>query len=271
MQEFSIVEFILKHGFGLLAFGLFFYEILIWGPRHQVDVGTWRQSFRNFLFLISAILFLGMTGFPMVRLMNYFSKYRIVTFPHSIFFWVFTALAVDFIYYCFHRLAHQNEFFWSFHSTHHLDTELNVTTGWRGNLIYYVFLKLLFFPLCFLGVEPEDFTLSFWYLGVYQPWLHSRSVGKIPFFEGIITTPTAHRLHHASNELYHGKNLGGVLIIWDRLLGTYIEETEKPHYVFPAELADNVLNGHYRAPLKYIKSKLKGLPSRKSKGPVPYL
>ncbi|PIE47678.1 MAG: sterol desaturase [Gammaproteobacteria bacterium] len=135
-------------------------------------------------------------------------------------------VAVEFCYYWFHRASHRITWFWSAHVVHHGDDKMNLSTAMRQSLLYSVVGWWLFFtPLMLLGVHPV-WVFFFYALNlIYQYFIHTEVVGKLPaWVEYIFDTPSNHRAHHGTNPEYIDKNYGGVLIIFDRLFGTYVEE-----------------------------------------------
>lgn len=136
-------------------------------------------------------------------------------------------LAHEFFYYWFHRFSHSIRWFWATHSVHHSAEELNVLasyrlgwTGWLSNG------RLMFLPMVWFGFHPAAVGLAFALNLMYQSWLHTALIGKLGPLEGIFNTPSAHRVHHARNADYLDRNLGGVLVIFDRMFGTYQEERD---------------------------------------------
>jgi sterol desaturase/sphingolipid hydroxylase (fatty acid hydroxylase superfamily) len=136
-------------------------------------------------------------------------------------------LGVEFAYYWFHRASHRVRWFWATHAIHHSSNELNLGAsyrfGWTGRLsatgIFYI-------PLIWLGFPP---AAVFGVLGLnllYQFWIHATWIPKLGWLEYVINTPSHHRVHHAANAEYLDANYGGVLIIWDRLFGTFIAERD---------------------------------------------
>lgn len=146
--------------------------------------------------------------------------------------WVLVFILCDFTFYWYHRAAHEISWFWASHSVHHSSEHFNVsvsfrqswTTQFSGHFIFYLWLP-------FIGFDPVIIYISTAIGLFYQSWLHTELIGKLhPVFEWIFNTPSHHRVHHASDIQYLDKNHGEVLIIWDRLFGTYQEEEEKPAY-----------------------------------------
>ncbi len=134
-------------------------------------------------------------------------------------------LGQEFFYYWYHRAGHRIRWFWNNHAVHHSPNELNLSAAFRIGIFSKITGTAIFFiPLIWMGFSPEVVfaTLSFNLL--YQFWIHATWVPKLGFLEGIINTPSAHRVHHASNLEYLDANYGGVLLIFDRMFGTYTEE-----------------------------------------------
>ena len=122
---------------------------------------------------------------------------------------------------------------WATHSTHHSPNEMTLSAAYRlGWLPLLSFTWVFFFPLVLIGFSPiEVFTMLSINL-MYQFWLHTKLIPRLGFLEGIINTPSAHRVHHASNPAYLDKNYGGILMIFDRIFGTYIAEDFNTEIVY---------------------------------------
>lgn len=146
--------------------------------------------------------------------------------------WIIFFFGVDFCYYWFHRFAHEINFLWGAHVGHHQSEEYNLTTALRQSAFQYAFSWVFYLPLALLGCPPEVFLLQFIFLKLYQFWLHTQGIDRIPGLEGVFSTPSSHRVHHAKNPVYIDRNYGGTLIIWDRLFGTWQPElkAEPCHY-----------------------------------------
>lgn len=139
--------------------------------------------------------------------------------------WVVLFFALEFSYYCFHRACHRVRWFWMTHAVHHSPNQFNLSAayrlGWTGK---YTFILIFFVPLALLGFPPQMILLVFAWNLLYQFWIHAEWIPRLGFLEGVINTPSAHRVHHASNLEYLDANYGGVLLIFDRLFGTYTPE-----------------------------------------------
>ena len=131
----------------------------------------------------------------------------------------------EFCYYWYHRAAHRVRFFWATHAVHHSPNQLTLSTAYRLGVTGKLTGSAIFFtPLVLLGVRPEIVMMTLYINLLYQFWLHTTWVPKLGWLEYVFNTPSAHRVHHASNVDYLDANYGGVLIIFDRLFGTYVEE-----------------------------------------------
>jgi sterol desaturase/sphingolipid hydroxylase (fatty acid hydroxylase superfamily) len=131
----------------------------------------------------------------------------------------------EFCYYWFHRAAHRVRWFWCNHAVHHSANELNLAAAYRiGILSRATGSSIFFVPLVWLGFEPrivfEMLSLNL----LYQFWIHATWIPKLGWLEYVLNTPSAHRVHHAANLEYLDANYGGVLIVFDRLFGTYRAE-----------------------------------------------
>ncbi|SDQ76333.1 sterol desaturase family protein [Pseudovibrio sp. Tun.PSC04-5.I4] len=140
--------------------------------------------------------------------------------------WVLFFFGVDFCYYWFHRIAHTYNVLWGAHVGHHQSEEYNLTTALRQSAFQYAFSWVFYLPLAVLGCPPEVFLIQFFVLKGYQFWLHTQAINRIPLMEGVFSTPSSHRVHHAKNPIYIDKNYGGTLVIWDRLFGSWQPELD---------------------------------------------
>jgi sterol desaturase/sphingolipid hydroxylase (fatty acid hydroxylase superfamily) len=138
--------------------------------------------------------------------------------------WIAAFLAMDLAYYVGHRAEHRIRALWAHHSVHHSSEDFDLSTSgriaWHDGLVTWAYAA----PVVLLGFHPVQVLLVYQGLLLYQVWVHTRWIGRVPLLEGILNTPSAHRVHHASNAAYLDKNYGAVLMIWDRLFGTYAEE-----------------------------------------------
>ncbi|GAA4050988.1 sterol desaturase family protein [Nonomuraea soli] len=136
----------------------------------------------------------------------------------------------DFFYYWSHRSHHVIRILWASHVVHHSSRRFNLSTAlrqpWTGATSWVFYL-----PLIAIGVHPAALAFCGSVNLVYQFWIHTERIGKLPrWFEFVFNTPSHHRVHHASQGSYLDRNFGGILIVWDRLFGSFAPETERPVY-----------------------------------------
>ncbi len=139
--------------------------------------------------------------------------------------WVALFFLVEFFYYWQHRAMHGIRWGWASHSVHHSPETITFSGAYRLSITQMLSLIFIFFfPIYAMGFPPEAVGLVYSLNLMYQFWLHTALIPKLGWFEWIFNTPSHHRVHHAINPIYLDKNHGGVLIIFDRLFGTYQEE-----------------------------------------------
>jgi sterol desaturase/sphingolipid hydroxylase (fatty acid hydroxylase superfamily) len=135
-------------------------------------------------------------------------------------------LADDFAYYWFHRLHHEVRVLWAAHVTHHSSRRYNLATALRQSWTPMTALPF-YAPLAWLGVDPGLLVAAHGVNLLYQFWIHTELVDRCPrWFEAVFNTPSHHRVHHGANPRYLDRNYGGILILWDRLFGTFEPESE---------------------------------------------
>jgi sterol desaturase/sphingolipid hydroxylase (fatty acid hydroxylase superfamily) len=142
-------------------------------------------------------------------------------------------LAEEFAYYWLHRCGHEIRWLWASHSVHHSPTTITFSGAYRLSITGPITGLFLFFvPLFVIGFSPLAVAAMFGFNLVYQFWLHTDWIPKLGWFEYVFNTPSHHRVHHGINEAYLDRNYGGVLIIFDRIFGTFAEEkdNEPIHY-----------------------------------------
>ena len=156
-------------------------------------------------------------------------QHRAFTIPMgAIWAWVAIFLLEDLTYYVFHRISHERRFWWAAHVNHHTSQHYNLSTAlrqtWTGGLAA---TWALWLPLAWLGFPPAMIVMQKGISLVYQYWIHTEAIGRMPkWFEAVFNTPSHHRVHHARNPIYLDRNYAGILIIWDRLFGSFQPELD---------------------------------------------
>jgi len=150
--------------------------------------------------------------------------------------WVLLFFADDFSYYWFHRISHESRGFWASHVVHHSSQHYNLSTALRQTWVPMTYFPFwLWMPA--VGFEPWMVLLAQAWSLIYQFWIHTERIRRLPiWFEAIFNTPSHHRVHHGVNDQYLDRNYGGILIIWDRLFGTYEPEAERVRYGLTTQL-----------------------------------
>lgn len=147
-------------------------------------------------------------------------------------YWILLFFADDFSYYWFHRISHHVNYFWASHVVHHSSRQYNLAAAlrqtWTGNatgaFLFWAWMPLVgFHPIWILFMQQISL--------IYQFWIHTETIYKLPApIEFIFNTPSHHRVHHGSDIKYLDKNHAGILVIWDRLFGSFKAEEERPVY-----------------------------------------
>jgi sterol desaturase/sphingolipid hydroxylase (fatty acid hydroxylase superfamily) len=161
-------------------------------------------------------------------------QYRLIDIGWT--WWAFVLCFVldDLAYYVFHRSAHRVRWFWASHVIHHSSQHYNLSTALRQTWTGFLSLAFVFrLPLFLLGFEPAMVVFCAGLNLVYQFWIHTEAIGRLPpWFEAVMNTPSHHRVHHAVNPRYLDRNYAGVFIVWDRMFGTFEPERDddRPRY-----------------------------------------
>ena len=171
--------------------------------------------------------------FVFAALYYVYENFRIFTVPITWWSFIILIFLDDFSYYWFHRTSHENRFFWASHVVHHSSKHYNLSTAlrqtWTGG--FYSFIFWLWLPL--IGFHPGMIIFQMSISLLYQFWIHTELIQKMPkWVEFFFNTPSHHRVHHGSNPIYLDRNHAGILIIWDKLFGTFQPElqSEKVKY-----------------------------------------
>ena len=154
-----------------------------------------------------------------------YENIRITTLPFAWWTWLLILFADDFCYYWAHRLGHESRLFWASHVVHHSSERYNLSTAlrqtWTGGFFTFIFYLIL--PA--LGFHPVMIFTQMAISLLYQYWIHTELIDKLPrWFEAVMNTPSHHRVHHGSNPIYLDKNYAGIFIIWDKIFGTFQPE-----------------------------------------------
>lgn len=170
-------------------------------------------------------------GFVAFGVLSWCYEYRLFTIGFE-WYWIVLCFIIDDLrYYWYHRIAHRCRWVWAEHVIHHSSQHYNLSTAlrqsWTGVFTGMFVLRI---PLVLIGFHPILIVFVGGINLLYQFWIHTETIGKMPrWFEAIMNTPSHHRVHHATNPRYLDANYAGTLIIWDRMFGTFVEELESDH------------------------------------------
>lgn len=199
--------------------------------RRRPDVYEKRDAWNNIFIGFVSVAFGAIFGLFIGII--YSSLYELAPYKFPVDAWWSWALLFfvdDFAYYWFHRVSHESRLFWNFHVVHHSSEHYNLSVAvrqsWFSGLLHWLFYA----PIMLLGFTPWMFATMHGFNLIYQFWIHTKFINKLGPLEKILNTPSHHRVHHGVNEAYLDRNYAGVLIIWDRLFGSFTEETEEPRY-----------------------------------------
>jgi alkylglycerol monooxygenase len=175
-------------------------------------------------------LFLKVFGIGVYQFL--FEKFSFFTLDNSTWwYWLSLILLVDFAYYWAHRMSHEINLFWGGHVVHHQSEEYNLSVALRQSSLQVVWTFAFNLPIALLGFDTLDFVLVAAFNTLYQFWIHTETINKLPrWIELVFNTPSHHRVHHGRNPKYIDKNHAGSLIIWDKMFGTFQPEEERPTY-----------------------------------------
>lgn len=174
--------------------------------------------------------------------LDYFYKFHFVEWHNTWAYWIVLLITQDFMFYLLHYVDHYCRFFWAVHVTHHSSEEFNLTVGFRSSVFQPLYRFAYFIPLSLIGFDGKDIMFMYSATQIYGILIHTKYIKKLGFLEWFMSTPSHHRVHHASNALYLDKNMGMVFIIWDRLFGTFVSEDEREEVRYG--LTENISSHH---------------------------
>lgn len=219
---------------------------LWYSSREKLELYEWKDSIAN-LAMAAGTGIIGMGGRALAFLLfTFLFQFRVFDIGWSWWAWLILLFADDLSYYVYHRVHHEVRFFWAAHVNHHSSQKYNLSVAlrqtWVGALTMYIFW--LWLPL--LGFPPMMILIMMSINLIYQYWIHTETIGRLPvWFELIFNTPSHHRVHHGSNIRYLDRNHAGIFIIWDRFFGTFQKEDPGEKVVYG--LTENI---HTYNPLK---------------------
>jgi sterol desaturase/sphingolipid hydroxylase (fatty acid hydroxylase superfamily) len=214
-----------------MAFAVPFFVLLIvlemvWAKRRAPESYEPKDTFTSLMFGLGSQVIGALTAFAVVAFYMKVYEWRVASIPFAWWSWILCFVLDDFLYYVFHRTAHRVRWFWAAHVNHHSSQHYNLSTALRQSWTGFFALSFLFdIPLFLLGFPPEMIIFTGALNLIYQFWIHTEAIDRMPrWFEAIMNTPSHHRVHHATNPRYLDRNYAGVFIIWDKMFGTFAAE-----------------------------------------------
>ncbi len=154
-----------------------------------------------------------------------YESLRLTTLPQDAWWvWLGALIAYDFFYYWHHRLGHRIGVLWAAHVVHHQSEDFNLGTALRQSSSGFLFGWVFYLPMAIAGVPPLVFVVVALIDLLYQYWIHTEQIGRLGWFDRVFASPSNHRVHHGVNDRYVDRNYGGILILWDRLFGSFQDE-----------------------------------------------
>jgi sterol desaturase/sphingolipid hydroxylase (fatty acid hydroxylase superfamily) len=192
------------------------------------ELYTTKDTLNNFLMTsLNILLDTAMRG-AFLLLMSWSFPNRFISWnEHGVLYWLAAIVLTDLVYWFVHWMSHMVRFFWAVHTVHHSSEKYNITVGFRSSVFEPLYRFLFFIPLGFIGFEAADIVLAFSIQQLYGSIIHTELIQRIPVWDWIFVSPSHHAVHHASNPRYLDKNMGMILIVWDKIFGTFEPEDEK--------------------------------------------
>jgi len=224
----------------LLAIPVFFTTLvleflILRRPSSQSRVGyAWRDTGTSLLLGVIKLVVMSLTaGYVAVAFATVYDKRLLTIDPLAWWSWPLLLVAQDLCYYVYHRSAHRVRLLWCEHVNHHSSQHYNLSTALRQSTLGPVYGFVFYLPLAAIGFHPVAIALGFGVNLLYQYWIHTETISRLPGpIEAIFNTPSHHRVHHGSNPRYIDRNYAGILIIWDRMFGTFTPESADEPVVY---------------------------------------
>lgn len=219
---------------------MFLFVLIEWiySTFHDKKIYTKKETFASVCVGIGNVIISFLLKFAIFYIV--ILVYNLVPWRQYLNWWMLIPcyIILDFCSYWAHRISHHQRFWWATHVVHHSGENYNLTTSFRLSWVQHI--KIIFFlPVALCGFHPIIFFVANQIAVLFQFWVHTEYIKKLPrFFEYIFATPSNHRVHHGSQDKFINKNFGATFILWDRLFGTYQLEDEKARYGLTHKLAN---------------------------------
>jgi sterol desaturase/sphingolipid hydroxylase (fatty acid hydroxylase superfamily) len=206
------------------------------GGRDVVGYGDAKDTWASLAMGAGSLVFVTAMHAVGFFLASWLHPHRLLT-PGPALSWALAIVLWDFVYYWHHRFEHVVRVLWAAHVNHHSSRAFNFSTALRQPWTPWLGL-VMFPPLALLGIRPDQILIAEGINLIFQFWVHTEAVDRLPApIEWLFNTPSHHRVHHGKNPEYIDKNYGGILIVWDRLFGTFEPEKARVEYGLTKQLA----------------------------------
>jgi sterol desaturase/sphingolipid hydroxylase (fatty acid hydroxylase superfamily) len=199
-----------------------------WAKRNAPEKYEPRDTLTSLALGVGSSISGALAGGVIIFLAYWLYQHRLFDIGWAWWAWPLCFILDDFGYYWFHRCSHRVRWLWAAHVNHHSSQHYNYSTALRQSWTSFFALSFMFnIPIALLGFHPAMMAFCGALNLVYQFWIHTEVIGKMPrWFEYVMNTPSHHRVHHATNPRYLDANYAGTFIIWDRMFGTFVEEVD---------------------------------------------
>ncbi len=226
----------------------------LYSKKKKKDLFRFAESVANInVGIAERLLDVFMTGVFFFVFDHIQKHYALFNIKAGVVTWFLLFLLTDLVWYWYHRFAHEINLFWAVHVVHHQSEDFNYTVSARITVLQAVVRSMFWSILPLIGFPAIMVSVFLLIHGLYPFFIHTQVLGKWGWFEKFMVTPTHHSVHHASNPEYLDKNYGDVLIIWDKLFGTFVQAKEeiKPVYGLTKQLnSHSFLWQHFHFPLE---------------------
>ena len=229
------------------VFALIIFTEVVISIQRKRELYEFKDSAASFGTTVGVVLIGSVTKTGAYLVMMAVYQFRIFDFDVAMWwYWVLLFFAEDFTFYWHHRLSHEIRVLWAAHVNHHSSQKLNYSVAIRQSWVEVIYKYIFWLWLPLIGFDPLYILLFQSFNVIYQFWPHTQLIRKVGPIEWIFNTPSHHRVHHSSNAIYLDRNHAGILIIWDRMFGTFQEELDEEPCVYGITNNINTFN-----PLKF--------------------
>jgi sterol desaturase/sphingolipid hydroxylase (fatty acid hydroxylase superfamily) len=229
----TLTSFLDMAAMALGAALILFLPVELWRQHRSgmLNKQSWLEMFANASPIVPTLMVGGVVTAFVIGLFGAAAALAPLSLPVNIWTALGAILLVDFVYYWDHRISHRVRLLWAVsHSVHHSSPLFNQTTALRISFVDGFISPWYYTLIILLGFDPLLVAAAFGFNLAYQQWIHTEVIGRLGWFDRWFNSPSNHRVHHGSQSQYLDKNYGGILMIWDRLFGTYEAEGEAVIY-----------------------------------------